>query len=159
MGATTIWERWDGIKPDGSFETPSMNSFNHYAYGAVGDWMYRTVAGINVDEKAPGYKNVIIQPHITDSLSFASASLQTCYGKVSSEWKKENGTIALNVEIPPNTTAVIFVPATNSNAVSESGKQIDLYNEIKPIEVKNGYVIIKTGSGKYSFVVRGKKDM
>ncbi|MGZ3845385.1 MAG: family 78 glycoside hydrolase catalytic domain, partial [Flavisolibacter sp.] len=63
MGATTIWERWDGIKPDGSFEVPSMNSFNHYAYGAIGDWMYRNITGINIDETAPGYKKIIIKPH------------------------------------------------------------------------------------------------
>ena len=62
QGATTIWERWDGQKPDGSFQTTEMNSFNHYAYGAIGDWMYRVMAGIEIDEAAPGYKHVLIQP-------------------------------------------------------------------------------------------------
>jgi alpha-L-rhamnosidase len=155
MGATTIWERWDGIKPDGTFQTPSMNSFNHYAYGAIGDWMYRTVAGINIDETAPGYKKIIIQPHVTDSLTFVSASLQTYYGKLSSEWKRENGRLVLNVEVPANTIATIYIPASNVDDVLEGGKKIKL----NLVESENGYVIIKTGSGKYSFVVNRKKDM
>jgi alpha-L-rhamnosidase len=60
MGATTIWERWDGIKPDGTFETPTMNSYNHYAYGAIGDWMYRVISGIDTETDGPGYKKIII---------------------------------------------------------------------------------------------------
>ena len=158
MGATTIWERWDGIKPDSTFQTPSMNSFNHYAYGAIGDWMYRTIAGINIDEKAPGYKKIIIQPHITDSLSFASASLQTYYGKIVSEWKKENGNLRLDVEVPANTTATIYIPASDPNGVSESGKKLSLSSHLQTGEAKNGYVVIKTGSGKYSFAINQQKD-
>jgi len=157
MGATTIWERWDGIKPDSSFQTPSMNSFNHYAYGAIGDWMYRTIAGINIDEEQPGYKKITIQPHLTDSLRFATASIETYYGKLSSEWKKENGTTVLNVEVPANTTATIFIPANSAEGVSESGKNIQTV--FKQVETKNGYIVLKTGSGKYSFVVNRKKDM
>ena len=153
MGATTIWERWDGIKPDSSFENPGMNSFNHYAYGSIGDWMYRTVAGINIDENAPGYKKIIIKPHLTDSLSFASASLETYYGKVSSEWKKENGKFILNVEVPANTTATIYIPATSTDDIVENDKKIDLQNGFKLIENKDGYVVVQTGSGKHSFVV------
>lgn len=155
MGATTIWERWDGIKPDSTFQTPTMNSFNHYAYGAIGDWMYRAVAGINTDEDAPGYKQIIIKPYPTDSLSFASASLQTYYGKIVSEWKKEKDNFVLNVEIPANTTATIYVPALSANDVTESGKKIDW----APLSSKDGYLVIKAGSGKYSFVSNRKKKM
>lgn len=153
MGATTIWERWDGIKPDGTFQTPGMNSFNHYAYGAIGDWMYRSVAGINLDENAPGYKRIIIKPHLTDSLSFASASLQTYYGEVSTEWKKENGKLILNVEIPANTTAMISIPATGSDEVTETGKALNELKDVNLVESSNGYVQVKVGSGKYSFSV------
>lgn len=153
MGATTIWERWDGIKPDGTFQTPGMNSFNHYAYGAIGDWMYRSVAGINLDEKAPGYKKIIIKPHLTDSLSFAAASLQTYYGKVSSEWKRENANLLLNVEVPANTTATIFIPAKNVDAISESGKPLNDVKTLSPGEIADGYIEVKVGSGKYSFLV------
>lgn len=153
MGATTIWERWDGIKPDGSFQTPGMNSFNHYAYGAIGDWMYRTVAGINLSEEAPGYKKIIIKPHLTDSLSFASASLQTYYGKISSEWKKENGKLILNVEVPVNTTATVFIPANDAGSIWESGKKINELKDISVMDQQDNYVTVKLGSGTYSFVV------
>lgn len=153
MGATTIWERWDGIKPDGSFQTPGMNSFNHYAYGAIGDWMYRTVAGINLNEEAPGYKKIIIRPHLTDSLSFASASLQTYYGKVSSEWKKDNGNLILNVEVPVNASANVFIPAKYAGDIFENGKKINEVKDISVMAKQGNYVPVKLGSGKYSFVV------
>ncbi|NJN35285.1 MAG: alpha-L-rhamnosidase, partial [Saprospiraceae bacterium] len=88
MGATTIWERWDGIKPDSTFQDESMNSFNHYAYGAIGDWLYRVVAGIELGK--PAYKHIIIQPHVNDSLktlTFAKASLHSPHGIIESGWE------------------------------------------------------------------------
>jgi alpha-L-rhamnosidase len=108
MGATTIWERWDGIKPDSTFQTPGMNSFNHYAYGAIGDWMYRVVAGIQ--ESAPGYKKILIAPQPGGKLTEASASLITPYGQVKSSWKIENNMLTLDFIIPPNTLAEIVLP-------------------------------------------------
>jgi alpha-L-rhamnosidase len=87
MGATTIWERWDGEKPDSTFQTPGMNSFNHYAYGAIGDWMYRKMVGLDTYEDGVGYKHIKIQPHIGGNFTNASASLITYYGTVSSGWK------------------------------------------------------------------------
>ena len=151
MGATTIWERWDGIKPDGTFQTPGMNSFNHYAYGAIGDWMYRTIAGIDTYEDNPGYKHIRIKPHIGGNLTFAGADLQTYYGKVSSTWKVENGKLAFDVEIPPNTTATIHVPGSSAAEISESGKALSAVKEIKTTGAENGYVILTLGSGSYHF--------
>ena len=107
MGATTIWERWDGIKPDGSFETPTMNSYNHYAYGAIGDWMYRVIAGIDTKPEGPGYKQIVIKPTIGGGLENAAADYETNYGKVSSHWKLDNGNVMLDVEIPANTMATV----------------------------------------------------
>ena len=111
MGATTIWERWDGIKPDSTFQTPGMNSFNHYAYGAIGDWMYRVVAGLDTDEEQPGYKKIIIRPHPGGKLTNAAATLNTYYGKLHSGWKLENDKLTLEVEVPANTTATVYIPA------------------------------------------------
>jgi alpha-L-rhamnosidase len=153
MGATTIWERWDGIKPDSTFQVPSMNSFNHYAYGAIGDWMYKNITGINYTEEAPGYKKIIVRPHLTDSLNFASASIKTYYGKVSSEWRKENGHLALNVEIPPNSTAIIYIPANDVEQVSEGGENVGLNPHFNVKKTTDGYVSVTTGSGKYAFAV------
>ncbi len=154
MGATTIWERWNGIRPDSTFEPASMNSFNHYAYGAIGDWMYRVVAGLDTDEDGPGYKKIIIKPHIGKGLTKASAILQTFYGVLSSSWTTENGNITLDVEIPANTTATVYIPLTNNASFYESGKMLGDAKEIQRAVAKDGYIIAKIGSGKYHFVVK-----
>lgn len=110
MGATTIWERWDGIKPDGSFQTPGMNSYNHYAYGAIGDWMYRHMAGISSDPAAPGYKKIHITPKPGGGITSASGELNTPYGLVVSSWKIENNVFKLDVQVPANTSATVVLP-------------------------------------------------
>lgn len=86
-GATTMWERWDGMKEDGSFATPEMNSFNHYAYGSVGDWLYTTVAGIDSDFKEPGYKHIIFRPLPNKELGYAKARILTDNGEIISSWE------------------------------------------------------------------------
>jgi hypothetical protein len=91
QGATTIWERWDGLKPDGTFQDKGMNSFNHYAYGAIGEWMYRVMVGIEIDQAAPGYKHTLIQPQPGGGFTSVKASHQTMYGKVSSAWTLKDG--------------------------------------------------------------------
>ena len=89
-GATTIWEHWDGIKPDGSMWSPDMNSFNHYAYGAIGEWLYRVVAGLEIDEASPAYKHSIIAPRIGGKSHLGSGQVSSLsYGEVSSGWKVE----------------------------------------------------------------------
>src|SRR5690606_41904853 len=102
MGATTIWERWDGIKPDSTFQTPGMNSFNHYAYGAIGDWMYRTITGLT--EAAPGYKQMRIAPKPGGKLTHAATELSTPYGIAKSAWTIEDGRFKFDVVVPANTT-------------------------------------------------------
>ena len=153
MGATTIWERWDGIKPDGSFQTPGMNSFNHYAYGAIGDWMYRVITGIDTETDAPGYKKIIIQPHIDSSLSNSTADLLTYYGKISSGWKMENKKLHFNIEIPVNTVAKVILPVSKVDALLENGKPLSTLKEIQIIGVENGLITLKLGSGKYHFTL------
>ncbi|MEK6783327.1 MAG: family 78 glycoside hydrolase catalytic domain [Bacteroidota bacterium] len=154
VGATTIWERWDGIKPDGNFQTPDMNSFNHYAYGAIGDWMYRIVTGIDTDELAPGYKSIVIKPHLDKRLTQASSEYKTGYGLVKSSWKTTDQAITLDVEIPANTKASVFVPAAAAENISESGKALSTAKEISAIGKEGNYIRLEMGSGKYSFVVK-----
>ena len=153
-GATTIWERWDGIKPDSSFETPGMNSYNHYAYGAIGDWLYRVVAGIDTYEDGPGYKHIKIQPHIGGNLTIANADLDTYYGRTSSHWATKEGHLVLDMEIPANTKADVFIPASNADAVTESGNALTTLKGVPPAVVANGYVLLQLGSGKYHFEVK-----
>ncbi len=108
-GATTIWEHWDGLKPDGSVWSSDMNSFNHYAYGAVAAWMYGTMCGIKPDEAKPGYENVKIAPIPDARLDYAYAELDTKNGTVKSGWKKTADGFEISVTIPENTTADITV--------------------------------------------------
>ncbi len=152
MGATTIWERWDSMKPDSTFQDPSMTSFNHYAYGAVGDWLYRVVAGIDTDEQGPGYKQIIIKPQPGGGFSSAGASLQTYYGMTRSSWKKEGSKLTLMIEIPANTTATIYLPASNADAVREGDRTLSAAG-ISVTGTEPGYVVLKTGSGIYNFTV------
>ncbi|MBS1948271.1 MAG: family 78 glycoside hydrolase catalytic domain [Bacteroidetes bacterium] len=154
MGATTIWERWDGIKPDSSFETPGMNSFNHYAYGAIGDWMYRVVAGLDTYEDAPGYKHIKIFPHSDSSLTMAAAELQTYYGKVSSNWKTDASGFTLDVDVPANTTATVYLPAASTDDITESGRPLITEKEIEISGTHDSYTEIRIGSGTYHFAVK-----
>ena len=151
MGATTIWERWDGIKPDKSFEAASMNSFNHYSYGAIGDWMYRVMAGLDTYEDRPGYKHLRIQPHPGGGFTNATASLLTYYGKATSGWEIKDGQIYFNIDVPSNTTADIYLPADAADKITEDGKALSADKDIVAGSAENGYVLIHAGSGTYHF--------
>ena len=118
QGATTMWERWNSYTKDHGFGDASMNSFNHYAYGAVGEWLYNTVAGIELDESKPGYKHIIIrpQPPMSDKpeggseLTWAAAELMTRYGKAACHWTRKGRRLSVKATIPPNTTATVILP-------------------------------------------------
>jgi alpha-L-rhamnosidase len=152
QGATTIWERWDGIKPDSTFQDPGMNSFNHYAYGAIGEWLYRFVAGIELDEKNPAYKHIIFQPHPGGGLTYAKASHQSVYGKIVSDWKIENGKLRYKVVIPPNSTGSIRLPDTQKAKVIVNGKPLEKGGGIFKIQRKNNNLLIEARAGTYRFV-------
>jgi alpha-L-rhamnosidase len=150
-GATTIWERWDGIKADGTFQDAGMNSFNHYAYGAVGEWMYSMMAGLVIDPARPGYKHVFIAPRPGGTISRASARFQSPYGPVSSAWEGKGDRFLLSIEVPPNTTAtVILPPRAVLNGATESGKPL---SEADGVTVRSDGQLhaIEVGSGKYQF--------
>jgi alpha-L-rhamnosidase len=122
QGATTIWERWDGQKPDGTFQNVGMNSFNHYAYGAIGEWLYTYVSGIQIDEENPGYKHFILAPHPGGGLTNANAEFNSMYGKIKSAWKIEGDNFIYDVEIPANTTATVILPGAEDQKELGSGK-------------------------------------
>ncbi len=149
-GATTIWERWDCIKPDGSFQDAGMNSFNHYAYGAVGEWLYTRVAGIRIDEENPGYKHFIVQPLFTDSLNDVKASYNSLYGQIKSEWNVTGDNVNMNVTVPVNTTATVYVPAKNIDAVSIQGQLLQKSKVKYQYIDKEQMVKMELGSGEYS---------
>jgi alpha-L-rhamnosidase len=109
QGATTIWERWDGWRHDRGFQSWSMNSFNHYAYGAVGNWMYQVVAGIRSDPEHPGFQHFILAPKPDGGLTYARAEYDSAYGKIISDWKIEGDEFIWKFTIPANTSADVVV--------------------------------------------------
>jgi alpha-L-rhamnosidase len=154
-GATTIWERWDGIKPDGSFQDAGMNSFNHYAYGAIGDWMYRVAAGIDTAEDAPGYKHVTIEPRPGGGLTHVRAALRSPYGEIISVWQLNEGDFRLHVTIPPNTQATVKIPAQTLDQVTEMGVPLGKAAGVISAQVAHGVAVIEIGAGQYVFVSTG----
>ena len=150
-GATTIWEHWDGIKEDGSFWSKDMNSFNHYAYGSIGDWLYRSVAGINTDSEMTGYKRIHITPKPGPGLEFAEAKLESMYGRVESAWAISEDSMKLKVCIPANTTAVVVLPSADLSGVLENGKRLKDAGGITSYEQTDEGVRIQLGSGDYEF--------
>ena len=151
QGATTIWERWDGQKPDGTFQDKGMNSFNHYAYGAVGDWMYRVMAGIDIDAAAPGYKHVVMQPRPGGGFTSVKASHESLYGEVASAWTLEGSTFTLTTDVPANTHATIRLPGAKSEGVTLDGKPLATGNGVTDVKPDGQDVTVEVGSGHYAF--------
>lgn len=114
QGATTMWERWNSFSRENGFGDAKMNSFNHYAYGAVGQWMYERIGGITPNPAKPGYKHFYIRPLIKGPLITVRAELETPYGKIVSAWAKRDGKLIMDVVVPPNTTATIEFPASRN---------------------------------------------
>jgi hypothetical protein len=148
-GATTIWERWDGWTKEKGFQTPKMNSFNHYAFGSVGQWLFGTVAGIDTD--GPGYKQIVIHPRPGGELTSAKASYKSINGEIVSDWKIENGKFLLNVTIPANTTAIVYVPAKNAESVTEDGQKASQAEHVKFLHIEDRCAVFVIGSGNYRF--------
>jgi alpha-L-rhamnosidase len=155
QGATTIWERWDGQKPDGSFQDVGMNSFNHYAYGAIGEWMYRVMAGVEIDEAEPGYRHVLVQPHPGGGFTRVRASHDSMYGRVTSAWETKDGRFELAVEVPTNTRATVRLPKAAVASVTEGGRPLAVGDGITSFRQDGDDAVVEIGSGQYHFVVRG----
>jgi len=119
-GATTIWERWNGIKPDGSFENPEMNSFNHYAYGAIGDWIYKYILGIRALE--PGYTDILIKPEPIEGIKYAEGHYDSIHGRIYVKWAMEGGEISIDTIIPVNCKARIVIPGGSNEITVGSGE-------------------------------------
>ena len=133
-----------------------MNSFNHYAYGAIGKWMYEVVAGIGIDPDQPGYKHIIINPRPGGGLTSAKATHQSMYGEIASGWKLEGDKLTMEVEIPDNTSATLHIPGSaadvliNGKGIAESG--IDF-------KETEGKIVGLTGSGSYTIVTKLNNDL
>jgi alpha-L-rhamnosidase len=153
MGATTIWERWDGYVKGRGFQDPGMNSFNHWAFGSVGEWVWRELVGINPDDQQPGYKHFLIHPRPCGDLAWAKARYDGIRGPIVSEWRIAGGQILLHVEVPANTTATVIVPTSSPAAVSEGGKARGVGAGVTPLgPMAEGGAAFAIASGRYDFV-------
>jgi alpha-L-rhamnosidase len=128
-----------------------MNSFNHYALGAVGDWMYRVIAGIEIDPQHPGYQHALIQPHPGGGLIWVKTSEHTMFGTLASNWEIKDGTMTLRVEVPANTTATIRLPHASIAQVKESGQPLVAAKGLAGVRQEEASVALNVGSGTYLF--------
>ena len=150
-GATTIWERWNSyIKGKGFENNAGMNSFNHYAFGSVNEWMFGNMAGIKVNQA--GYRTFTIKPEIAPAgINYVRATYHSMNGGIVSSWEREGNQISLQVSVPVNTKAQLFIPAANKDRVLENNKSLKGNTDIKVKDFKDGYLNLEIGSGTYFF--------
>ncbi len=149
-GATTIWERWNGIMSDGKLASSSMNSYNHYAYGAIGEWMYNNLLGLKINDKFPGYKRFYIKPLFDKNFNYVKGNYLSNYGNISIEWKRDTKFITLNIEIPANSKSdIILSKGANGNSWKLSNDKLKKY--VLNSYSKNNNDHFTIGSGKYKF--------
>lgn len=147
LGATTMWERWDGWTPGAGFQSVGMNSFNHYAFGSVGQYLYGAVGGIN--PASPGYQTILIQPVPGSGLTSANTSFNSSRGLISTAWTNTGSAFNLAMAIPPNTTAQVYVPTTNAGAITESGLPAASSPGVTYVGISNSYAVYAVSSGNY----------
>ena len=150
QGATTMWERWNSYTIENGFGPVDMNSFNHYAYGAIGEWMYSHAIGIQRDEDRPAYKHIILQPKVGGEMSFAKGSFESPYGVITSGWEKTAKGYVYRVTVPANTTASLTLQAPSVSAV----KVLKGSEGVGPFRSLEGRVMAELRSGSYEFEVR-----
>jgi alpha-L-rhamnosidase len=156
QGATTIWERWDGWTQEKGFQDKGMNSFNHYAYGAIGAWLYAVVAGIELDPAQPGYKHILLAPRPGGELTRARGNLHTMHGEIVSAWKTAPGHFEWSITVPPNTTASASFPAPFGATITESGRPLARASGILAVKSTRGATTCELAAGTYKFTAGWK---
>lgn len=150
-GATTIWERWDGWTAERGFQSPKMNSFNHYSLGSVGEWLYRFVLGIELAPGAAGFNRLLLRPHPGGSLSYAQGWFRSVRGVISSSWVRQDGQFTFEVELPPNVTASVHVPSADpEEVVGPGGARPERIGDY-PGAFGQREAVFEIGSGRSSF--------
>ena len=153
-GATSIWERWDGWTPEKGFQDPGMNSFAHYSFGAVYQWMFENIGGISSQD---AFKKLVIAPKLDDKLAAATVTYRSIHGSIVSDWKKENGKLLLNVTVPANVTATVAIPALATADITEGNHPLDKAEGVTFVRLDKGNAYLAVGSGKYEFAVAAPK--
>ncbi len=156
-GATTMWERWDGYVKGRGFQDAGMNSFNHWAFGAVGEWMWRNIAGLNPDDAQPGWKHLTVAPIPGGGVTWARARYESIRGRINVEWKVSGGLLRLSVSVPPNTSATVLLPVASIHQVTESGKPPGRAAGVRFVGGDGARVRLEVESGHYDFAATGLK--
>jgi alpha-L-rhamnosidase len=156
QGATTIWERWDGYVEGRGFQNPGMNSLNHWALGSVGEWLFSEVAGLHPyirDESnwEPAYKHFEVRPRPGEGLTWAQADYHSVRGPIHVAWREERDAFALELTVPPNTNARVYLPANSAHSVTESGQPLTEMPSIRVHHKSDGQLILDVASGRYTF--------
>ena len=150
QGATSIWERWDGFVKGRGFQGAGMNSFNHYAFGAIGEWMYENIVGIQPDPESPGFRHFILKPLPGGTLTWASGSYNSISGKIEAGWKKEGNKFQYDFTVPPNTTATVFIPSVDQESILINGKKPAEMKDLLQPDFKDGHIVFELPSGTWS---------
>ena len=154
QGATTIWERWNSYTIASGFGDAAMNSFNHYSYGSVTEWIYSTLAGIGCDENAPGFSHIILKPTADKSINHVTGKYESIRGLIKSSWDAENGNIVkYNCTVPGNTTATLYLHANSADKITEGGKTLSEAEGVTLVSFKDGVAVIELTSGVYNFTI------
>ncbi len=151
-GATSIWERWDGWTPEKGFQDPGMNSFAHYSFGAVYQWMVENLGGIDSD--GPAYKRIVIAPQPDDRLTFVDTTYASIRGPIETHWAKKGSGLRLKFSIPANTTATVSVPGAANRPVYESGHPATNSPGVTFVRMDGGAAVFNVVSGRYNFVTK-----
>lgn len=157
--ATTIWESWYTYDKTKGIKAGGGNSLNHYGLGSVGEWMWRTIVGINPDPARPGYHHVIIRPEPGGGLTWAKGRYESIRGPIQSEWAIHRGTLQMKVVVPPNMTATIHVPRADNAAVSEGGKPAAQSSGVRLQVERPDIAVYDVGSGEYQFSVKAPTNL
>jgi alpha-L-rhamnosidase len=150
-GATTIWERWDGWTEENGFQSPWMNSFNHYALGSVGEWLYRFILGIDQEPGTAGFSRLLLRPHPGGGLRWASGSYRSVRGMIRTGWERQGERFAFRVELPPNTTASVRIPSADATAVRDDAGGPPASVGSFPGAEGVPEAIFQVGSGRHEF--------
>jgi alpha-L-rhamnosidase len=162
-GATSVWERWNSYTKEGGIHEPSMNSFSHYSFGAVSEWMFRSLAGIDTD--GPGFRKIVLRPGPPrpsgrgpgeeTPVLWAKASYDSIHGRIATEWRRGRGQFELAVTVPPNTAATVYLPAAGAERITEGGKPLKSVKEVRLLRMEGDRAVLAVGSGSYRFVAEG----
>ena len=141
-GATSLTKAWNA---------EARSSQNHFMLGQINEWFFHDLAGIQFDPQKPGFQHILIKPSVVGDLTWVEAHYDSPYGRIIGNWKRKGDLLTMEITIPPNTTATVFVPTPHSASVTESGHAVPKSPDIQFLRVENGAALYEVGSGSYQF--------